>query len=157
MPTAAGGSGGRQPSGNQGSNKDTGHQVTKVKILKSGTGNFRQLPMWTLDLQRNPQELPGYVVRTPGGSAALWQRTTSWEARSWAQVSAEIYHGVTLEITAGPMMNPGPPPSNGDVAAAANQQILDTERALDEINDANYIEVMVHRKLLLHSCTRVLG
>jgi hypothetical protein len=65
MPTAAGGSGGRQPSGNQGSNKDTGHQVTKVKILRSGTGNFRQLPMWTLDLQRNPQELPGYVVRTP--------------------------------------------------------------------------------------------
>jgi hypothetical protein len=55
------------------------------------------------------------------------------------------------------MMNPGPPPSNGDVAAAANQQILDTERALDESNDPNYIEVMVHRKLLLHSCTRVLG
>jgi hypothetical protein len=167
MTTISGSAGGSRPppgSGNgQDPRKGTGQQVTKVKIPKSGKGNFRQLPMWTLDLQRNPQELPGYVVRTHGATAALWQQVTPWEACSWAQIGAEIYNGVTLEVIdssetpASNMINPGPPPATGDVATAVNQQIIDTERALDEGNDANYIEVMAYRKLFLPSSTRVLG
>jgi hypothetical protein len=73
------------------------------------------------------------------------------EAKSWAQMGAPVFDGITLEpidpeTIPGPMSNPSAPTAHGSVAQLTMETILEIERQLEADNDEEYLSFQVIRK-----------
>lgn len=160
MSTAAGSSASpTPPPRSQDPTKGTGHRTITVKIPKSGGGFHKQLPKWTVTLEKNLQELPGYIIKMHGGTAATWQRVTTSDAKSWAQMGAAVFDGLTFEpldsseIRHGPMLNPCPIPSSGLVATQVTETTSRIEAALETSHDEEFVTIQIIRKLFSRHCS----
>jgi len=118
MATTASGSGGRKPSGGQGSNKGTGHQASS-STPPSGDGKTPQTAAWASGLNTATKT---YVVNGIG-LHPRYRRVGLDEARGNAQVY-EILDGDTYQVVTqlppGPMANASMPAASAVAQQVAN-------------------------------------